>query len=293
MPESPRVSCVLKPNNHLGETPLWSAREQALYWVNCEQAPEIHRWKPDTGAHDVWPMKERVGGIVLKAHGQLLVVLSHGIYDFDPDTGSMTLRARSPLPEYVSLHECQCDRQGRLWVGAYDHNFTQANRNAREGAIFRLDGNELVAAIKNISVANGMAFSPDGKTLYVSDSPTRTVEAFDLDPTSGKLANRRNFVELKDGEGFVDGATVDAEGCYWLAAVAAGSLRRYKPDGSLDRVIDLPVSNPTKPAFGGAKMDTLYITSTRLKIGPDSEENGGIYALKPGVKGIPEPIFAG
>ncbi len=293
MAASTRASCVLEANNHLGETPLWSAPEQALYWVNCEQAPQIHRWRPDTGCHELWAMQERVGGIALRSPGQLLVVLSHGIYDFDTRTGDMTLRASSPLPAHVSLHECQCDRQGRLWVGAYDHHFTPANRHARGGAIFRLDGHQLVAEIHDISVANGMAFSPDGKTFYVADSPTRKVNAFDLDPLSGTLANRRTFVELADGEGFVDGATVDAQGAYWLAAVGAGSLRRYLPDGVLDRVLELPISNPTKPAFGGPAMDTLYVTSTRLKIGKKSEENGGIYALKPGVQGIPEPVFVG
>jgi len=285
------VSLAISPDNYLGETPLWSVDEQALYWVNCEQPSEVHRWKPQSGEHDVWPMKERVGGIVLKPEGKLLVVLSHGIYDFDPDTGTVALRLASPLPDYVSLHECQCDRQGRLWVGAYDHHFSPQNRNAQEGAIFRLQGNTLVPEIVNISVANGLAFSPDGRTLYVADAPTRKVEAYDLDTETGALSNGREFLKLKDGEGFVDGATVDAEGGYWLAAVGAGTLRRYLPDGTLDRVVEIPVSNPTKPAFGGADMDILYVTTTKLRIGANSEENGGVYALKPGVKGLPEPVF--
>ncbi len=286
------VICAVQPDNYLGETPLWSVSEQALYWVNCENPAEIHRWKPASGEHDIWPMKERVGGIVLKPGNNLLVVLSHGIYDFSPETAVLTLRLSSPLPDYVSLHECQCDRQGRLWVGAYDHRFTPQNRNAKDGAIFRLDGDKLIPEIRDISVANGLAFSPDGKTLYVADAPTRTVEAYDLNTETGSLSNGRKFLELKEGEGYLDGATVDTEGGYWLAAVAAGTLRRYLPDGSLDRVVQLPVSNPTKAAFGGAELDTLYVTTTKLKLGANSEENGGIYALQPGFKGLPEPIFA-
>ncbi len=287
------VHCAFDPRNHLGETPLWSTQEQALYWVNCEQEPEIHRWHPESNSHSVWPMPARVGGIVLKPDAKLLVVLSHGIYDFDPADGGLELRIPSPLPSHISLHECQCDRQGRLWVGAYDHHFTPSNRDARGGSIFRLDGNTLTPVIENISVANAMAFSPDGKTLYISDSPLRRVDAYDLDPATGELSNGREFMRLQDGEGYVDGATVDAQGGFWLAAVGAGALRRYLPDGSLDKVITLPASNPTKPAFGGEALDTLYVTTTQLMICAQCEENGSIFALQPGETGVAEPLFKG
>lgn len=293
MTTTPAVTCAFDPGNYLGETPLWSADEQALYWVNCEQPPQVHRWQPRTGAHDVWPMPARVGGIVLAPGARLLVVLADGIYDFNPADVALNRRVSSPLPDHVALHETQCDRQGRLWVGAYDHHFTADNRDARGGAIFRLDGDRLTPVIPEISVANGMAFSPDGRTLYVSDSPTRTVDAYDLDPATGEIANRRAFLSLGDGEGFVDGATVDAEGGYWLAAVSAGTVRRYLPDGSLERVVRIPASNPTKPAFGGPDLATLYVTTTRLKIGPDCDANGAVYAFEPGVTGVAEPLFAG
>jgi L-arabinonolactonase len=128
--------------------------------------------------------------------------------------------------------------------------------------------------------------------MYFADSPTRRVECFDLDPATGELANRQTFLQLAEGEGFVDGAVVDAQGGYWLAAVGAGTLRRYLPDGALDRVVQLPVSNPTKAAFGGARLDTLYITTTRLAISPGSDANGGVYALEPGIQGLPEPLVA-
>jgi len=288
---SGQADCVLDADNHLGETPLWSSQEQALYWVNCEHPPEIHRWQPDTGGHDVWPMPERVGGIALKPGGDLLVVLSHGIYDFAPGSAGLTLRCASPLPEYVSLHECQCDRQGRLWVGAYDHRFTPSNRDAREGALFRLDGDHLTRVLEDISVANGLAFSPDGRRMYFADSPMRRVDIFDMDPATGAISNRQVFLQLQEGEGYVDGATVDEEGGYWLATVGAGRVRCYLPDGSPDRIVSLPVSNPTKPAFGGHNLDILYVTTTRLEIGPDSAANGSLYAIQPGVRGIPEPVL--
>ena len=284
------VELVLAADNHLGETPLWCAAEQALYWVNCENPPGIHRFRPDTGAHDRWPMPERTGGIALAPGGRLLVVLARGIYDFDPGSNDLVLRCASPLPAHVSLHECQCDREGRLWVGGYDHHFTPTDRAHREAAWFRLDGDRLTRVIDGISVANGLAFSADGRTMYLADAPTRRVEQFELDPASGEASNRRLFFRLEEGAGFVDGACVDTEGGYWLAAVGAGTLRRYRPDGSLERIVPLPVSNPTKAAFGGPDLDVLYITTTRLQIGPDSAANGGLYAIAPGVRGLPEPV---
>jgi sugar lactone lactonase YvrE len=282
---------VLDAANYLGEAPIWSVTQQVLYWINCEQPPALHRWKPETQTHDHWPLPQRVGGVVLARAGHPVLALADGIYDFNPADGGLSLRARSPLPPYVKLHECQCDRQGRLWVGSYDHHFTPQHREAKAGAFLRLDGHELTPVIPGISVANALAFSPDGRTLYAADAPTRVVEAFDLDAATGSLSKRRPFVRLRDGEGFPDGATVDAEGGYWLAAVSAGALRRYWPDGTLDRVVSLPFSNPTKPAFGGADLDILFVTSTQLKIGAHHPLNGGLFALKPGPRGVPEPLL--
>jgi sugar lactone lactonase YvrE len=287
---TPQATCVVAANNHLGETPLWSCAEQALYWINCEHPPQVHRWHAESGAHNSWPMPQRVGGIALQRGGKLLVVLARGIYDFDPASAALTLRCASPLPPHVSLHECQCDRQGRLWAGAYDHHFTPTTRDAKDATLLRLDGNQLMHVIDGISVANGMAISPDGNRLYFADAPTRRIECFDLDAVSGDLTNRRTFVELPRGEGFVDGATVDAEGGVWVAAVGSGSLRRYLPDGTLERIVTLPVSNPTNLTFGGKALDTLYFTTTKLALGANSEANGGVYSFKPGICGLPEPL---
>lgn len=159
----------------------------------------------------------------------------------------------------------------------------------------RLDGNTLVPVIEGLAVANGFAFSPDGRTLYAADAPKRTVDAWDLDPATGDVSNRRNFIALTDGEGFVDGAAVDSQGGYWLANVAAGRLRRYLPDGTLERIIELPFSNPTKPVFGGPGLNTLFITSTQLVMQcfmQPSAPNGAIYALEPGFSGVPEVLVA-
>ncbi len=284
---APQVAC--DAGNYLGETPIWSPEEQALWWVNCEQPPELHRWEPESGNHQVWPMPSRIGGFVPKAGGGMLVVLADGLYDLDLATEELTLRARADLPPHIKLHECHCDRQGRFWVGAYDHRFP-ADRSAAGGFFYRLDGNRLTPVIDGIAVANGLAFSPDGRTMYAASSPSRRVDAFDLDPESGEISNRRVFLEL-GAEGHLDGATVDAEGGYWLAVVGSGELRRYRPDGSLDRSIAMPCSNPTKPAFGGPDLATIYVTSTKMTINPaapGNAANGPVYALRPGETGVAE-----
>ena len=289
------VTIAFDADNHLGETPVWSERDDALWWVNCEDPPELHRWSPTSGAHRVWPMPQRIGGFAPKASGGLLVALADGLYDFEPESAALSLRVRSPLPPHIKLHESAVDRQGRFWIGAYDYDFP-ANREASGACFFRLDGDVLTPVISGVAVANGLAFSPDGRTLYAADAPKRKVEAWDLDPASGGVSNRRTFVALVEGEGFVDGAAVDSAGGYWLANVAAGRLRRYLPDGTLDRIVELPFSNPTKPAFGGAGLATLYVTSTKLAMQSfmePSARNGPVFALQPGECGVPDRPFAG
>ena len=296
MPDT-AVERVLDADNHLGETPVWSAAEQALYWVNCEQPSALHRWTPATGERQTWATPKRIGGFALKSGGGLVVVLADGIYDLDAASGGITLQAPSPLPAHVALHETGVDRQGRLWTGAYDHHWNPVDRTSRDGALCRLDAGGLTPVVPGFSVANGLAFSPDGRILYIADSPSRRVDAFDLDPATGELSGRRLFLDLPPGEGHVDGATVDAEGFYWLAVVGLGQLRRYRPDGTLDRTIALPFSSPTKPAFGGPDLDVIYVTSTKLPITQPgvagAELNGGLFAVRAGVKGLAEPLLRG
>ncbi|MBW8755898.1 MAG: SMP-30/gluconolactonase/LRE family protein, partial [Sphingomonadales bacterium] len=200
------VRVAIDAGNHLGETPIWSPSEQALWWINCEHPPELHRWHPRSGEHRTWPMPQRIGGFVPKAQGGLLVALADGLYDFDPESGELSFRVPSPFPAHVKLHECHCDRQGRFWIGGFDRRYP-ADRTAADAGYCRLDGDRLTVAVTGVHVANGLAFSPDGTTMYAVTSPTRQVDAFDLDPATGALSNRRPFVTLAEGEGFADGAT--------------------------------------------------------------------------------------
>src|SRR5581483_3681645 len=153
---APKLDLVVDAGNHLGETPLWLADEQVLYWVNCEEPPELHRWSLATNEHRVWPMPRRIGGVAAKASGGLIVALADGLYDFDPADGSLKLRVKSPMPAHAALHETGTDRQGRLWVGGIDLR-TGRDQTAPQGAsLFRLDGNVLTPIASGITCSNGI-----------------------------------------------------------------------------------------------------------------------------------------
>lgn len=290
------LQLAVSADTHLGETPVWSADERALYWINCENPPQISRWEEATGERQDWLMPERVGGFVLKEGGGMLVTLSSGVFDFDPESGKTTERARSPLPPYVSLHECHCDRDGRFWVGGIDHRLREMPEPPGGGKLLRLEGDRLVAEVDGISCANGLAFSPDGARLYLADSPLRRIDSWSIDRTSGQLKDRRPFVTIEDGAGFPDGATIDVLGRYWVTLVYSGTVRCYDPSGDLVTELRLPFSNPTKVAFGGADLKTLFITTTKLR--PRSGEPnrgadllGGIYAVRLDVPGLADARF--
>lgn len=291
---TPKIERIGDVHNVLGETPVWSVREQALYWINVEDDPEILRWDAATGEVGRWPMPERIGGLVLKEDGGALVVLASGLFDFDFATGELALRVKSPLSDPVALHECVCDPTGRFWVGSMNQTVGAGNAFPGGASLFRLEGDELVEAFDGISCANGLAFSPDGRTLYFTDSTTQRCDKYALDPETGELGPRQTFFELAPDQGFVDGAAVDVEGAYWCPLVYTGRLRRYLPDGTPDLEVRLPFNNPTKVTFGGPDMKTLFITSTEQTVGTESAPlDGGLFAFETDVAGRPDPLFAG
>lgn len=290
---SPKMDIAVDARNHLGETPAWSQAEQALYWINCEEPPEVLRWDAATGDVKRWPMPERCGGIVLKKGGGLLVTLASGLFDFDTATGTLSKRVVSPLPKGISLHECAVDPSGHFWVGAINETVNWDNPNPGGSKLFRLEGDQLVAKMENVSCGNGLAFSPDNRTLYFTDAATRMCYRWDCEPESGTLSNPRLLVDLRPDKGFVDGATVDSEGGYWATIVYGSQLHRYLPDGSLDLVVELPFKYPTKVAFGGDDLKTLFITTLSEGEGATEGRDGAVFSFQPGVAGLPEVLFAG
>lgn len=291
----PQVRRIGETEDSIGETPVWRAEENALYWVDCDGPPRLRRWRAENGEVTDWIMPSRIGGFVFKQDGGALVTLSDGLFDFDFASGALTPRVASPLGKHASLHECACDPAGRFWVGAIDHRVGPDNLHPGGASLFRLDGDRLVPVIEGISCANGLAFSPAGDALYISDSTTLRGDRYPLDPLTGELGARETFFQLGEGDGFVDGAAVDAEGAYWASLVYAGKLRRYRPDGTADVEIRLPFANPTKLAFGGSEMTTIYVTTIRH--GLDGQQasplDGGLFTIEGSHAGLSDPVFRG
>jgi L-arabinonolactonase len=287
------IACVVKGGAELGEGALWHPGGRALYWVNIF-AREIHRFDPATGSDTVCVVPDTVGSLAIRERGGLVVAMGRGFYGVDFATGDTQLIAEveADLPEN-RMNDGKPDRQGRFWAGSMHNPETRAS-----GALYRLDADlRWRRMVEGVTVSNALAWSPDAKTMYYGDSTAKTVWAWDFDPDSGDIANRRVFLDAAAIGGAPDGATVDADGFYWLTVPRTWKVNRYDPLGRLDRSIELPVSNPTCVAFGGDKLDILYVTSATFMAHPADLLNqplaGALLAVDVGVRGLPDAAFRG
>lgn len=279
------VKIVLDAGAQVGESPVWCDRRQVLWWVDIG-AGMLHRFDPATGADDLWPMGRAVACIALTEGDDLVLGLADGLFRFSPDSGQQTLIAEpeSDRPENRP-NDAAMGRDGRFYFGT----MKAQPDGVAGGALYRLDPDlRVTRLLDGLHVSNGLAVSPDGRRLYLSDSwkEVRRIWSFDLDG-QGNLSNRRDYFDTAGRPGRPDGGCVDAEGFYWSAAIEGGQLLRISPEGDVDRVIEMPVRKPTKACFGGPDLDVLYVTS--LGAADDSAHAGALMALRPGVKGLPEP----
>lgn len=291
---------IVDARHGVGESPVWQAAEQALYWVDIP-GRTLNRWRAEDGSHTTWAADEQLA--CLARHGDGWVAgMESGIFALRPEADgrlAQTLLARIPHSQPgMRLNDGRCDRQGRFWTGSMLMDMAQG---ASVGALYRLDsaqpGQTLAAHLDGLVVPNGIAFSPDGRTMYLSDShaSVRRVWAFDYDTRTGTPSNRRLFIDMNPFPGRPDGAAVDADGCYWICGNDAGLVHRFTPDGRLDRSLAVPVKKPTMCAFGGPGLRTLFVASIRPQ-GIDLSDQplaGGVFALNPGVAGLAEPSFQG
>jgi len=278
----------------LGECPLWSDLEERLYWVDID-GQAIHRYDPATSVDERRPVPGRPGSIALTPDvGRLLVGIEASLAFFDWQTGSCDQWLRlEPEGTGNRLNDGRCDRAGRFWVGSM---FDPAGARRFTGLLHRVSAVGDVATVRSgIGVPNGLAFSPDGATMYFADTNRETVWAYDYDASSGDAVNERVFLDFGDLPGRPDGACVDQDGCYWIACVYGWSVIRVTPDGAIDRRIDLPVEKPTMPAFGGPGLATLFVTSIGVggsrPSAPGQHDPGGLFAIETGVRGLAEPRF--
>jgi sugar lactone lactonase YvrE len=287
------LTCVLDARASLGECPVWSVAEQALYWVDIN-APALHRFDPATGKDHAMPMPSSIGSFALRARGGFVLALRDGIFLAERDGRIVRKVAEAPYdPHHHRFNDGRCDRQGRFLVGSMNENHDGAS-----GALYRLDHDySLTRLLDGISISNGLAFSPDGRTLYHADTPARTVRAFDYDVASGGISHARVFAQWSGDDERPDGAAVDSAGVYWVAFYRGGRLAQLSPRGERIGTHALPALCPTMPAFGGPDLRTLYVTSARQQRDADElarlPRSGGIFGLRVDVPGLPEPLFEG
>ncbi len=276
----------------LGESPIWSPNERALYWVDIK-LQTVYRLSTVTGRRAQWNVGTEVGSIGLRAGGGLVLALRSGLAFLDTATGRVT-PAVDPEPDTpeTRLNDGKVDRAGRYWVGS-THDRTEP-----VGKLYSIAPDLTVRAhADGVIMPNAICWSPDDRTMYFADSYVSTIFAYDFDLDGGAVRNRRVFARLADDEGKPDGATVDAEGYLWNARINAGAIARYAPDGRLDRILELPTRRPTCVAFGGDDMRTLYVTTSTSRM-DDAQLAaeplaGAVLAIRVDVPGIAEPAFGG
>jgi sugar lactone lactonase YvrE len=296
------VQSVFEAKDSLGEGPCWHPGEQALYWTDVP-SKIIKRWDPRTGEHESWQMPEMVTAIAVRQSGGLIIASHHGIDFFDPATGRQT-RFAAPerdKPQNRS-NDGKCDRQGRFWYGTMMNNFAEDMSElpitANTGSLYRIDADGTVHVFEQeLGIANTFAWSPDERTMYFADT-LDAIYAYDFDPFAGGISSRRTFAKVDTGKyGLPDGSTIDAEGFLWNARWDGGCIIRWAPDGTIDRIVEFPCRRVTSCIFGGADLDTLYVTTVRYGLSESqlSEQPlaGSIFALDPGVKGLSDGQFAG
>lgn len=279
----------------LGEGPLWRDSERRLYWLDL-RGPSIFRFDPVTGRNETLraPLPSGLGGLVFDRQGRWIIVDDAGIHRFDPADGS-----RTPLGNPEAGHpengfnDAKVDRRGRLWTGSCNRDWVTPT-----GGFYLMDTDgEVTVVDRAVACANGPAFSPDGRRAYWTDSPTREIFCYDIDPATGDVGPRRSFYRFGDVPEQPDGMTVDADGCLWVALWDAWCVAQIRPDGRLERRVRLPVPQPSSVAFGGERLDRLFVTTASLGLSEaqlrDAPLSGCLLVAEVGACGLPEPAYGG
>lgn len=298
---TPDIIRVTTPQTNIrcgvGESPIWIAHEAAWYWVDIT-AKTIWRLDARSGAVSSWNTAEMIGCMAPQTSGGFIAGMESGVFHLNLLAGGIVdaqhLAAPATSAMGMRFNDGRCDRQGRFWSGTMliDMSVPRA-----AGHLYRYTKEQGISApfISNLFVQNGLAWSPDGRTMYLSDSHpnSQLIWAFDYDTNSGTPHNQRLFVDMKTMDGRPDGAAIDIDGCYWICANDAGLILRFTPEGKLDRQISVPMKKPTMCCFGGDKLDTLMVASIAAGQAADDEWAGATILLNPGVQGYAETAFVG
>lgn len=275
-----------------GESPVWSSRENALYWVdvrsNC-----IHRMKSN-GEKNTWNVGERISSVGFRKDGGLIGTFRSGIYSIDIDEGKGSagrkLILNPDLPAETRPKEGKSDACGYWWFGS------TCDGNKPLGGYYRLSPDGTCTHLSSdVTMANGLAVNACGDKVLAADSISKTIWAWSLDVENNKLSKQSIFAECKDINGLIDGATFDEEGYYWCALFGESLVARFSPEGELVRTIEVPVKYPTMCAFGGDDLATLYVTSSKFHAMESNEDHalaGSLLKIEGvGVRGVKEHEF--
>jgi sugar lactone lactonase YvrE len=283
------VRVVVHDNALVAESPMWSAAQASLYWLDGRR-DAVYRLDTRDGTRSEWTTPSKVNGLALAAGG-LIVAMKSGIALLDTSSGVFE---RIAEPERgnarMRMNDAKLDRAGRFWFSSMEDDGA-----APIGRIFVLSGDGTLRVVDDgFTIPNGFAWSPDNRRMYLADSKLRTIFQYDFDLETGAARNRRPFVEAAP-LGAPDGATTDAQGYLWSACLGGFALARYAPDGTVDRTVELPVERPTSVMFGGPELKTLFVTTASRALTPEALAAqplaGAVLALDVEVPGLPEAVF--
>ncbi|AVH58914.1 MULTISPECIES: SMP-30/gluconolactonase/LRE family protein [Streptomyces] len=286
------VEVAVRAYAALGEGPTWDSAAGRLLWVDI-LGSRVHTYDPVSGRRTVMATEQHVGAAKPRAGGGLVVNLRDGVGLYEPKgpkefAGAFRWLHRDPVPGRRG-NDAAVAPDGSLWFGTMRYDEAPGG-----GTLSRLAPDGTVRTVlDDVAVSNGTGWSPDGRLMYYIDSPTRRIDVFETDGDQQRPARRRQLAAVVEGEGFPDGLTVDADGCVWVALWDGGAVRRYTPDGELDRIIELPVRRPTACAFGGPGLTDLYITTARTGLDSPHPLSGSLLVIPGAGRGLPQPAFGG
>jgi sugar lactone lactonase YvrE len=288
MPDEPEL--VVDARAFIGEGPVWDPRSGRVAWVDIMEG-RLHLTEP-SGATTTLALPSTVGAVAIRASGGWVAALADGFWSVAEDGACEPIALVDHGPT-IRFNDGKCDPAGRFWAGTMGLDFATG-----AGALYRLDADHTVhRMLGDVSISNGLDWSLDGRTMYYIDTPTKRIDTFAFDVERGEISDRRPFATIEPGAGSPDGLSVDAEGAVWVALWDGSRVRRYLPDGTLDREIRLPVSEVSCPVFGGDDLGDLYLTTAWQLLDEAQHarepEAGGLFRVRPGITGRAATPYAG
>ncbi|MDP6523498.1 MAG: SMP-30/gluconolactonase/LRE family protein [Kiritimatiellia bacterium] len=288
------VENVVPSQDLAGETPIWIPEEQAVYWIDMG-GPRIHRYDPATGDANEWKLDVPITALARRSKGQWILATKTGLYFWDQEENKTEFIVDPEAGNAdVRFNDGSIDPRGRFLIGTLNDQ----DLNAPDGSLYRLDPDLGIHKLDTgYAVANGIGFSPDGGTLYLTDMFNSRILAYDYDLEAGAVSGRRVFVDVPEDAGWPDGLIVDQEGFIWSAHWNGWRVTRYDPDGKIEREVKLPAANVTCMAFGGRDLNVLYITTAWFLLSDEDRaaqsQAGDLFRIETDVTGRLEPEFAG